>query len=180
MKQQTRDLLLMLVIGAGIGVLGVYYWDNKSSELSEEVSSTPSGATTTALAENGPPVPNLEHVELPVPPTIPANTRVGLSVTDQPAGSTVTVTDLSVSLPSQWVAIYDEREGKPSWILGASRVRAGDTVTVVNLLRPTVAGATFYAAILNDDGDDTFNRLSDLPPMDPSKVVVIKFRATAQ
>jgi len=174
MKDQTRDLLLMLVIGAGIGVLGVYYWENKAPDA-VNVATTPSGteAADTTLATT---TTEVKHVELPVPPSIPSNTRVGLAVADQSAGEAVTVTDLSVT-GAQWVAIYDERDGKPSWILGAARVREGDTVAVVHLLRPTQAGATYYAAILNDDGDETFNRLTDLPPMSPNKVVVVKFMA---
>lgn len=174
MKEQTRDLLLMLVIGAGIGIIGVYYWGNDATPADEKVVSTPSGATTTIESMAALPKEEVKHVELPVPPTIPSNTRVGLSVMDQVAGDKVTVTDLQVT-GSEWVAIYDERGGRPSWILGAGRVREGDTATVVHLLRPMVSGNIYYAALLSDDGDDQFNRLTDLPPLSPDKVIVVRF-----
>lgn len=165
----------MLVIGAGIGVLGVYYMGNNgASTTEEEVPSTPSGATTTDLAPSPAAKPAMEHAELPVPPSIPVNTRVGLSVPDQKAGNAVEVDKIETTA-SIWVAIYDERDGKPGWILGARRFRPGDVGGAIELLRPTQAGATYYAALLNDDGDESFNRLTDLPPMSPDKVVVVKF-----
>jgi hypothetical protein len=95
-------------------------------------------------------------------------------VLDQPQGDSVAVSGLAIVV-TKWIAIYDEQDGKPGWILGAARVHEGDTTATVDLLRADVAERTYYAAILNDDGDSVFNRLTDLPPLSPEKVTVVRF-----
>jgi hypothetical protein len=189
MKQHTRDLLLMLVIGAGIGILGVYYWDSKDGETKEDTLSTTSSSTSTAPTvdvsklttpankESIASANSGEHVELPVPATIPSNTRIGLSVLDQKAGKAVAINSLAIT-QMKWIAVYDERDGKPSWIIGARRFKPDQSGGgEIELLRPTEAGKTYYAALLNDDGNETFSRLTDLPPLSADQVVVVKFVA---
>lgn len=165
----------MLIIGVLIGFAFVLLWSPKATETGEN-----EGATTTdvEMVTRGKPLPELFTGAQTLPPQIPANTRVGLTVLDQPRGTSVFVSGLQV-IDTRWVAVYDDREGKPGWILGAARVRQGDAVAVVPLLRPegTLTGATYYAAILNDDGDDEFNRLLDLPPLTPDKVTIVSFKA---
>ena len=156
----------MLVIGMLIGTTAVMAWKAKTVGDGEEaINTTVSGATTSAES-----LTNKESMSesgaLPHGPEIPANKRIGLSVEDQAAGSSVTVTGLDVA-ETHWVAVYEEEEGAPGWILGARRVHAGDTFANVELLRPTVSGKTYYVAILGDDGEDTFDRKSDLPPLSP-------------
>jgi hypothetical protein len=175
MQKQTRDLLLMLFIGVFIGISAVMVWSTERGGTGDAVS-TPSGA------ENEAPVPSASSTAsissssalFPIPPSIPDNTRVGLSVIDQPQGDSVAVSGLTI-VGTKWIAIYDNREGKPGWILGAARVHEGDVNATVDLLRSNVVGGTYYAAILNDDGDSVFNRLTDLPPLSPDKVTVVRF-----
>ena len=182
MKQHTRDLLLMLVIGAGIGILGVYYWDSKGATTEDGALSAIDSeallddATDLSKSSNGESISGT-HVALPVPATIPMNTRVGLSVPDQKAGNAVAVDNIAIT-EMKWVAVYDDRDGKPSWIIGARRFRSEQSGGgEIELLRPTEAGKTYYAAVLNDDGNDTFNRLTDLPPLSADQVIVVKFVA---
>lgn len=178
MTKQTQQLILMLVIGILIGTSAVMVWKLKSRQTSidESERSTPSGATTTALIEMNQKPTTIGQSSWPLPPEIPANTRVGLSVADQPASSVVNVSGLTLS-EIHWVGIYDDRDGHPGFIMGAKRVHPGDTLATVELLRPTAQAGQYYAVILTDDGDDTFNRLSDLPPQSPDKVVMVSFRA---
>jgi len=180
MQKQTQNLVLMLVIGVLMGTSAVMLWNSRGDER-EDVgsdSSTPPGgsAENTLLSVGTPPSIASPLLSFPLPPSVPANTRVGLSVLDQSAGKMVVVSDLSV-VGKKWVAVYDDHEGKPGWILGASRVHEGDKETSVELIRPegTIPGAIYYAAILNDDGDGEFNRLTDLPPLSPDKVTIVKF-----
>lgn len=178
--------MLMLIIGVLIGTTAVMVWklDNAPTTESNADStsqSTPNGesdanetgdairATTTGSVLS-------QASAWPLPPEIPTNTRVGLTVLDQPAGTAVNVSGLTI-VGKKWIGVYDDRSGAPGWIMGATRVHEGDAVGKVELLRAMVAGGTYYAVILNDDGDETFNRLSDLPPLTPDRVTIVRFKA---
>jgi hypothetical protein len=177
MANQTQKLLLMLVIGVLLGATSMLAWKLDGTGEVPVGDSTPTGipneerniATTT-------PVTIAVAADIPSSPEIPPNMRVGLNVADQPAGSVVFVTGLTVT-ENQWVAVYEENEGKPASILGASRVRVGYISTSVDLLRATEQGRKYFVAILNDDGDNYFNRLSDLPPFSPDRMVIVSFIA---
>lgn len=189
MPKQTQQLVLMLIIGVLIGTTAVMVWKQGSAPVvdsgEEAAHSTPTGedksenaeaktseairATTTGAVLS-------QASAWPLPPEIPANSRVGLVAADQPAGTTVNVSGLAIT-DKKWIGIYDDRSGAPGWIMGATRVHEGDTVGVVELLRAMVAGGTYYAVILNDDGDETFNRLSDLPPLTSDRVTIVRFQA---
>mgnify|MGYP001601830317 FL=1 len=179
MQQQRRNLVLMLVIGILIGTSAIMVWNLRSSEKRMQYdSSTPIGEKAVGVITDVTPALLIapSSPSFPLPPSIPLNTRVGLSVPDQPAGKTIAVQDLSIT-GTKWVAIYDDRDGKPGRILGATRVHDGNEDATVDLLRPegTISGGTYYAAILNDDGDEEFNRLTDLPPLSPDKVTIVRF-----
>ena len=171
----------MLVIGVLMGTTLVMVWNSRGGGGGMQYdSSTPTGAevknTTPGVTETSSIAPS--SLSFPLPPSVPANTRVGLSVPDQPRGTMVEVGNLLI-IGTKWVAIYDDHDGKPGWILGASRVHEGDEKTTIELLRQegTTPGATYYAAILNDDGDEEFNRLTDLPPLSSEKVTIVRFTA---
>ena len=181
MTKQSQQLLLMLVIGTLIGVTSVkiFSGDNDTEGRGDATVTTTSGATTTGVETMAPSKESMSSSsQFPLPPSVPENVRVGLAVNNQPAGKTVTVNGLKVE-STGWVAVYDDRDGKPGWILGAQKINKGDADTMVELLRPegTTKGQTYYAAILNDDGDGAFNRLTDLPPLSPEKVIIVKFTA---
>lgn len=171
----------MLVIGILIGASAVMVWNLRSSEKRMQYdSSTPTGVETVSAIPDVVPASSVAHSlpSFPLPPSVPLNTRVGLSVPDQPAGKTVAVQNLSIA-GTKWVAIYDDHDGKPGLILGATRLHEGNETATVDLLRPegTISGGIYYAAILNDDGDEEFNRLTDLPPLSPDKVTIVRFIA---
>ncbi|MDO8520568.1 MAG: hypothetical protein Q7S52_00450 [bacterium] len=177
MGKNTRELFLMLTIGILIGVSAVMVWTrggwpkdggDDASTAEQMVTNTSNGSSAQSISAS--------PLDFPLPPSIPDNTRIGLSVADQPAGKMVTVSSIEV-VGTKWIAIYDDNDGKPGWILGARRVHEGDTTATVELLRQegAVAGGTYYAAILNDDGDDAFNRLTDLPPLSPDKVTIVRW-----
>ena len=171
----------MLVIGIfiGIALIMVFRTPHDSDREGVAWNRTPSGATSSdiLLSATTSRTETLSSA-LPELPRIPDNVRVGLSVLDQPAGKTVSVSSLEIS-GTQWVAIYDDKDGRPGWILGAARVHEGDKTTAVELLRPEgmISGNIYYAAILNDDGDSEFNRLTDLPPFSPDKIIIVRFKA---
>src|SRR3989338_6489202 len=176
--KQTRELYLMLVIGILIGMSAVIVWTRGGFLRGDDNDASTAEQVVVDAADDLAPQFISGSSGFPLPPSIPDNTRVGLSVPDQPAGKTVAILGLTV-IGTKWVAIYDDNGGKPGWILGARRVHEGDAATVVELLRPegAVAGGIYYAAVLNDDGDDEFNRLTDLPPLSSDKVTVVRWRA---
>ena len=176
MTKQTQKLVLMLGVGILIGTMFVMVMKQPLAKNTEEVT-----LDASLLADDILVTPNAtirQAKQFPLPPSVPENTRIGLSVANQQARNIVYVSGLSVSTTS-WVAIYDAREGKPGSILGAQKVNIGNASVEVELLRAegTLAGSTYFAALLPDDGDGQFNRLSDLPPFSPEKVVIVSWKA---
>ncbi len=170
----------MLTIGILIGVFGVIALRASQTPMQPaNLNSTPSAevslsnkegdftSASTTIAQSG---------TLPILPQIPENTRVGLSVMNQPAGVRVDVSGLMLTA-NQWVAVYDDRDGHPDAILGAGRVRPQDVGISIELLRPTLSKGKYYVALLNDDGDNSFNRLTDLAPLSPERVIIVSFFA---
>jgi len=92
---------------------------------------------------------------------------VEVMASDQTAGVAVQVDSVSVNRLS-WVAIHEENEmGIPGNILGAKLLEAGVYDSqVVELLRGTLAGKTYYALIHDEDGDRSFDPKKDLPLID--------------
>jgi len=101
-----------------------------------------------------------------------------LDVSDQPAGQSVSMA-LTVLNEQGWVAIHEDTNGEPGRILGATLVFAGErNNVVVDLLRATKKGQTYYAMLHNDDGDKSFDIAKDLPIKDSTgNVIMMKFVA---
>ena len=176
MAKQTQQLVLMLVIGVLIGTTAVMAWKAKTvGEGEQAVNTTVSGATTSAES-----IINKESIgeapALPAGAEIPANRRIGLRVEDQAAGTAVLVSGLDVA-ENHWLAVYDDQDGAPGWILGAARIHAGDTSTNIELLRSTISGKKYYVAMLSDDGTESFSKKTDVPPLSPDKVLIVTFTA---
>lgn len=179
MAKQSQQLVLMLIIGILIGTAGVMAWKTRSVGTGDDeaVNTTDSGAMTATdtLSKTQETIGKTVST-LPLAPSIPKGSRIGLSVDDQTAGNVVAVSNLDIK-DSNWIAVYDEREGQPGYIMGATRVRAGDTAAKVELLRSTLKGEKYYVGILGDDGSDSFNRQTDLPPLSPDRVIIVSFVA---
>ena len=74
----------------------------------------------------------------------------------QAAGATVTVDNLSLSAPT-WIIVYDDVNGNPGNILGATLLYPTDKSSLVYLLRATIPGTDYLASAAVDDGQKTFN-----------------------
>ena len=178
MAKQSQQLVLMLIIGILIGTAGVMAWKTRSVTGEDETMNTTDSGWVTAtdtLTKTQETIAKAAST-LPLAPSIPRGSRIGLSVDDQAAGAVVAVSNLDIK-DINWVAVYDDREGQPGYIMGATRVHAGDVTTSVELLRPTIKGEKYYVGVLGDDGSETFNRQTDLPPLAPDKVVIVSFVA---
>lgn len=94
-------------------------------------------------------------------------------VADQPAGTEVKVSSLSLS-ETGWVGVRDG-DGR---VLGASRFDAGKFENVtVSLLRATVAGDSYQVLLYVDDGDREFDLHKDILISGPSGVAGTNFKA---
>lgn len=173
MQKHTQQLVLMLVIGVLIGYSFTAYRNRQQSSdvrTTTETNATNTDAVLGAVTEQS---SIKSALDFPLPPSVPANTRVGLTVDDQPSGKTVAVSGLSLQAKS-WIAIYDGHNNVPGNILGAVRVAPTENHATVELLRPegTTKGETYFAAILSDSGDDVFDRTSDTPAQGGTAVIV--------
>ncbi|HEV8677633.1 MAG TPA: hypothetical protein VN701_02275, partial [Candidatus Paceibacterota bacterium] len=83
-----------------------------------------------------------------------------LSVLSQAAGLEVSVTSVSVSVPT-WVVVFENLGGKPGNALGAKMFFPGDTSGTVDLLRGTTAGQSYFVGEYVDNGDHQFSKQKD-------------------
>ena len=67
---------------------------------------------------------------------------------------------MKVSVPT-WVVIYENYNGQPGNVLGAGLFVAGRTSGVVDLLRGTLPGQTYFAGESRDDGDHMYSMDND-------------------
>ena len=80
-------------------------------------------------------------------------------VREQTAGQSVSVAQVDLKVGG-WVAIQDDVNGKPGSVLGAAYFSSGQTLGgSVSLLRPTIAGNSYFAVLRFDNGVNyhTFN-----------------------
>lgn len=102
-----------------------------------------------------------EDTETPATPSTPAM-EVGdgsLTVNDQAAGSSVSLTTATFPTEDGWVAVRIYSEGQMGSILGAARYskEQGLVPTEVSLLAPTVAGREYAVVFFSEDGNREFN-----------------------
>lgn len=181
MKKETQQLVLMLIIGILLGAVGTQIWSSrgnnthKQPEKSTEVTNKDATSTLDQAIDGVKKSESLKANPLPSAAVIPANTRMGLTVADQSAGTEVSVSGFTLVEP-RWFVVYDERGGSPSWILGAQRLLPGDTTGKIQLLRKTVAGQKYFVAIHNDDGNLEFNKMNDPAPK-ADELIIVSFTA---
>lgn len=96
---------------------------------------------------------------------IDANVTSGLSVKDQLADDYVSFYDVNFE-DDTWVAVYEDKNGEPSNLIGTGLFFGGTAEGVSPLVRPTIAGSKYYVTLIKDNGDRVFNLLEDRPSLD--------------
>lgn len=167
----SSKIVVALIIGLIVGfIIGAFWQDRRLSpvieddsmvleegngadaSLTDDVSSTVTKGTTGDTASDA----TIKAVPGVTSPAILAE----ISVKNQVSGDTVEVSVLNISEPI-WIAVRDDVEGSLGNILGAHKAfTAGDAT--VNLLRPTVVGATYHVVMYKDVGDASFNHKEDV------------------
>ncbi|OGZ96578.1 MAG: hypothetical protein A3B34_02780 [Candidatus Sungbacteria bacterium RIFCSPLOWO2_01_FULL_54_21] len=84
-----------------------------------------------------------------------------VSADNQTAGTMVALTVKAEK--DTWVAIHEDKNGKPGNILGAQLFAKGTHTGNVELLRSTTAGMKYYAMLHADNGDKKFDYAADMP-----------------
>lgn len=84
-----------------------------------------------------------------------------VSVSDQEAGESVVIDELTFDAPS-WAAVREAEDGEMGSVLGAKWRPAGEYSDLdVSLLRGTEAGKMYYVTIYQDNGDKEFQHAAD-------------------
>jgi hypothetical protein len=109
--------------------------------------------------------------------------EVTLSVDNQAPGKTVFVKELRAEKPV-WVVIVENNNGEHGNILGAGLFDVGESAGLVELLRGTVQGGTYYAVMHNENSNLTQDRLFepelDLPILySNNQVVEVMFETSS-
>lgn len=153
-----NNLIVAFFIGLVIGLGGYYAWDN----LPQNADAEQNGQRTETENSNGRNNNNTQQEDEQNGNGVELGAN-SVQAPDQPAGLRVIIDKLTVDQNS-WVAIHEDIDGVPGNILGAARFDAGEYEDeVVNLLRNTEEGSTYYAMIYADDGDKEFDHEKDLP-----------------
>jgi hypothetical protein len=93
----------------------------------------------------------------------------------QSAGLQVAVSHVAVQVPT-WVVIYENYNGQPGNVLGAALFTSDRASGVIDLLRGTLPGQTYFAGEARDDGDHMFSMVNDPAIRDTSgNPIVLKF-----
>ena len=108
------------------------------------------------------------------------NINASVSVSDQPFGGTIFISNFSTNKTS-WVAVYEDNNGEPGNILGARVFDAGDWSGEIELLRETIGDSKYYLKIHIDNGDRLFDYKKDTAVKNPitKKEIIESFRTTS-
>lgn len=166
-----RNLSIAVVV---ILILGGIAWSlgGKKSSTSTVASDTTGTSQTTGSVSG----------------TMPAGTVVGgtspamfpngslVVASPQTAGLEVAVSSIIVQVPT-WVVIYENFNGQPGNVLGAALFTSTRSSGVVDLLRGTLPGQTYFAGEARDDGDHMFSMVNDPAVRDENgNPTVLKFQ----
>ena len=79
----------------------------------------------------------------------------------------VAVAAVDVSTPT-WVVVYEDNNGVPGNVLGAGLFTSSNKSGVVELLRGTLPGQTYFVGESRDDGDRMYSMTNDPATRDQS------------
>jgi len=144
---------LVVIIGGGWLIARERSGTLVGANATSTESSTTETASTGSSSTNPTPTPSVSPGKTAyVANPIVAASGQTVSVADQPAGSNVTIADVSVSQPT-WVAVRDTTH----WYPGAKLISKSAQNVMIPLLRNTVAGKTYEVVLFTDNGDGKFS-----------------------
>jgi hypothetical protein len=159
MQDQNVRIAASFIIGLLVGVGGYWLIASQNNHVSPELTMNEEDGTSSEVV------------------TIQGDN--GVLVNNQVPGSSVLINQVLLKGPG-WVAIHDDVNGQPGRILGARLFDAGSANGIVQLLRNTVNGKSYFAVIHTDDG----NYKNFTPKTDKvltgsnGEIIMTKFEAT--
>jgi hypothetical protein len=94
-------------------------------------------------------------------------------VSDQYPGNVVYLSSVQMQSPG-WVEIHKDNAGQPGAIIGSVYAPAGISPAKVTVSQPIVDGATYYAMLHSDNGDQKFDAKTDLPLKDSNGNIIMR------
>lgn len=165
-KQEGQKTVVAFVSGLLIGGLLVWAFGGTPKEAtaptdnntSGEITETTEGTDTNTNTET--PSDNTNTTQTPTG----AVGEGSLKVSNQPAGTTVTIESASFPTDEGWVAVRTMKDGVVGSILGAARYSKtqGLMPTSITLLAPTSAGREYAVVFFTEDGNRSFNLDGDI------------------
>ncbi len=146
-----RNLIITIV--AILVVMGIAWaiTGNEKTPTGTPSNTVPSGTTTNnGGAQTG--------TTSTTQATFPSGSLVVAS--PQTAGLTVAISNVVVQVPT-WVVIYENYNGQLGNVLGAALFTKDRSSGVVDLLRGTLPGQSYFAGEARDDGDHMFSMIND-------------------
>lgn len=167
--------IIVAIIAFALGLGSGYLWASKKAPAVLETKTT----DTTESTGTTPTVSGSASDNGDISPTGATISQNAVVAADQAAGVNVMVSQISLDKTAWVVVREDDGAGAPGKILGAQLFDAGTGSGVVELLRGTQIGNTYYVMIYNDNGDRAFDPKSDLPLLgDNGKPRAATFKAT--
>lgn len=151
-NSHTKRNLIITVV-AILVVMGIAWaiTGNEKSPTGTPSNTVPSGTTTNnGGAQTG--------TTSTTQATFPSGSLVVAS--PQTAGLTVAISNVVVQVPT-WVVIYENYNGQLGNVLGAALFTKDRSSGVVDLLRGTLPGQSYFAGEARDDGDHMFSMVND-------------------
>ncbi len=143
--------VIVLIIIGGVWAL--------ASRTKPSTSTPVTGASTTTTPTNN--IQNNAGNVTPITVT-PAALADGSLVIPSPQspGMQIAITRALVTVPT-WVVVYENYNGQPGNVLGAALFTHDRPSGVVELLRGTLPGQTYFVGEARDDGDHMFSMMRD-------------------
>ncbi len=161
-KQEGQKTVVSFITGLLIG--GLLVWVFSSSPETVKAPETEETATEESTTSNDT-VENAQVVEVSKE-NIPAQkiSEVGsVKVSDQSAGTVVSLGMTTFPGENGWVVVRDYVDGAQGKILGAARYSVADGLapTSVELIRPTIKGSIYQVMFYTESGDKKFGTPAD-------------------
>lgn len=153
--KKTNTGKITAATAAGVIVLAIGAWVWTANQASAPTSG---GTATTTNSNNSNGTANSGGTGST--PILLSNISLNIP-SPQNAGLEVVVASAAVSEPT-WVVIYENNNGTPGNALGAALFTKDRQSGVVELLRGTLPGQTYFAGEARDDGDHMFSMQKDL------------------
>ena len=164
-RQLMIGVVLSAIIFSGLGYLAGNINLVKNIAQKSPMTSTETAEKTTAGGLD------LSH------PLIPQD--YAFDVSDQAAGGVVLISKTAF-VHTAWLAVHEDRDGRPGNILGAQLVPMGTSRGVTtDLLRPTVSGV-YYAMVHEDAADGDFDYQANKPILENGTPIMRRFLVGAE